>query len=558
MNSETSPATAIDELEGSLRQAVLEIRKQALPSDSLVRVIDRAIQLCSGPAPIRARSRWLRYCLAIGMAAAILAAAAFWLIAPGDTWAQVVKAVQMKPWIHAVMKTADDKDGRMIESWISFPREVSGTQFADGSAIFDDSKTKVRYEYLVDQGEAKESLIYREPLAPGLINMAKGFDEFFLGAMRGDKTLNPSFISGTDIVSQERRTLVENDRTWTDFDLVLRCDPRDQTIRMVLRVDPKTSLPASMKLVSLTEGRNRTDEMLFDYPDEDAGPRDIYGLGVPRAAKLVDRMPSSKLADVIAGVRASQDRFGSYFAVVIQTVDKDEPWQVPYAHLIWRNGRKWRFEHAFGSREKPPTRPDDNADTVAWWRARLRDFKFAPSLVSDGKTVWQEAKEDGKPMEKLWDLLGEGDGSPTNIARVSMLMPDLVGYHHEPDSGKDVEAKLVPAPPNSPPNSLVAELRYTDPKSRQPSTTRLWFDPAHSYILRRFEWFNFEAVRDDKSPSFAYSIDSIAQSPSGIWYPTCLREKFGESDKLTWFFVDFHAKLPDSLFKPEARTGEIE
>jgi hypothetical protein len=561
----------LDELQGSLRQAVIELRGVAIPADALPRVIDRAVKLPQQPSSLLRRRRWLRASAVLAVAAAVLIAAAAWLLVPHDTWAQVAKTVQAKPWIHSVAKTPD---GKRLEAWISFPRDVSGELFADGSAIFDDGKTKVRYEFQPGDGKDQQGVLTRQPLPQVVTKDASAFQNMFLGAMRGDKTLNLSSIFGAEILSQERRTVVENDKTWIDYDFILRVVVRDETIRIVFRVDPTTNLPASMKVSSLAvdpasaklagpSGRTTpTIEIAFDYPADDEGPRDIYDLRVPRTVKLVDRMPSTELADVISGIRASQDKFRSYFAVTVVTADESEVWQMPYVNLIWRNGKKWRVESAFTKGAKLPEKPEPNADMIAWWKKRVRDFDVVvPQLVSDGKTVWQVAREDGKPpMEKLWALSENDDGSPTNIARVHNLMPDLAGYHQNvPDSGRNVDARLLPAPPDSPPNCLLAEVRYTDPKSQQVSSmTRMWFDPAHSYLLRRSEWFNLVADRNQQSPSSAYSIDSIAQAPSGVWYPTRVREKFGDGDKLTWYFVDFNAKLPDSLFKPEPRTGDIE
>jgi hypothetical protein len=560
--------SALDELQGTLRQAVIELRGAAMPADALTRVIDRAVKLPQQPSSILGRRRWLRNSAVLAVAAAVLIAAAAWLLVPHDTWAQVAKAVQAKPWIHSVVKTPE---GKRLEAWISFSREVSGQTFADGSAVFDDGKTKVRYEFQPGEGKDQQGVLTRQPLPQVVTKDASAFQNMFLGAMRGDKTLNLSSIFGAETVSQERRTVVENDKTWIDYDFILRLVARDETIRIVFRVDPTTNLPALMKFSSLAvdpasaklagpSGRTTpTIEIAFDYPAEDTGPRDIYDLSVPRTVKLVDRMPSTELADVISGIRASQAKFRSYFAVTVVTVGESEVWKMPYVNLIWRNGKKWRFENAFAKGAKLPEKPEPNADMIAWWKKRVRDFDVVPRLVSDGKTVWQEAREDGKPMEKLWALSEDDDGSPTNIARVHNLMPDLAGYHHVPDSGRNVDARLLPAPPDSPPNCLLAEVRYTDPKSYQAfRMTRLWFDPAHSYLLRRSEYFDLKEDPEQKSPESAYSIDSIAQAPSGVWYPTSVREKFGDGDKLTWYFVDFNAKLPDSLFKPEARTGEIE
>jgi hypothetical protein len=572
MNSENDgdEHRTLDELQGSLRRAVIELRGVAIPADTLTRVIDRAVRLPHQRSWLLRLRRWTRYSAVLAAAAAVLIAAAAWLLAPRDTWAQVVKAVQMKPWIHSVAKTPD---GQRSEVWLSFSREVSGQTFADGSTLFDDGKTKVRYEFQPGEGKDQQGSLTRQPLPQVLTNNVLELQHMFLGAMRGDRTLNVPALFGMETVSQQRHSVVENDKTWIDYDFVLRVVTRDETIRLVFRVDPTTNLPASMNISSFagrpamgnvadpSDRTTPTIEMAFDYPAEDTGPRDIYDLGVPRTAKLVDRMPSTELADLISGIRASQAKVRSYFAVAVVSVGESEPWRMPSVNLIWRDGKKWRFEHAVAKHAKLPEKPQENADMVAWWKKRIKeDFDTAPRLVSDGKIVWEEATEDGKSMEKLWALYPEDDdGSPTNIGRVHNLMPDVVGYHHVPHSGRDADVRLVPVPQDGPPNCVLAEVRYTDPETHQASSmTRLWFDPAHSYLLRRLEVFNPKTDREEKSPDYWYSIDSMAKAPFGVWYPTCVREEFGDDDKLTWYFVDFNAKLPDSLFKPEPRTGDIE
>ena len=71
---------------------------------------------------------------------------------------------------------------------------------------------------------------------------------------------------------------------------------------------------------------------VLDYPEE--GPADIYALGVPRSAKIVDRVPKPDLARVIDGVKTSRQRFAdSYYAIVAETMDdprgrrSDKWWQ---------------------------------------------------------------------------------------------------------------------------------------------------------------------------------------------------------------------------------------
>ena len=60
-----------------------------------------------------------------------------------------------------------------------------------------------------------------------------------------------------------------------------------------------------------------TMQFIFSYPEK--GPVDVYALGVPRDAKLVDLVPPADLARVIDGIKASAERFGPYFTINVIT-----------------------------------------------------------------------------------------------------------------------------------------------------------------------------------------------------------------------------------------------
>jgi hypothetical protein len=570
MNDENfrQESRSADDLSGPLRQAVIELRGVVPPSEALARVIDRAIELPIVQPQTRPSRHWLRYSLAAAAAAAALVAFGVRLFAPSDTWAQVVKEVQMKPWIHGVAQLPDKKKW---ELWISFPREVSGDQFEGGSTLFDDWKTKVRYQYLLDQGETKGNTLYREPLPPALIKAGKDFEEMFLGAMRGDKNID-SALPGLETISREFRTVIENDKTWTEYDFVLRNVSRAETIRFVLRVDPKTNLPTSMKTSSLSGGITPTQEFTFDYPDEDAGPRDIYDLGVPRTAKLVDRMPSEDLAHVISAVHLGQQQFGSYFAIVAHCIgNSNQPWQAIQFDLVWRKGKKFRVEQAFIRTEKLPTRLADTTDFLTYWKDKLNapHNVFLPWRVCDGNVVWildsnqRPQVENGQLVQKWKEFhsVRNQDDFNTWVGCISMeTMPDVMAYGVPPIPAENQEVKLLNGSDDGPAGCVLAEIRQTREQPNAYHLCRYWYDPLHADVMRKFEYGDLRPLNKDALAKDIYESESIAQTPSGVWYPTCIHRVTGpkpEDGYYLWYFVDFHAKLPDSLFKPEPRTGEI-
>jgi hypothetical protein len=565
-------SSSSDELSGPLRQAVIELRGVVPPSETLARVIDRAIELPTVRPPMPPSRRWLRYSLAAAAAAAVLIAFGMRLFAPSDTWAQVVKEVQMKPWIHCVVQLLDGK----MEEWISFPREVGAVRSSGNWALFDDGKAKVRYEFQPGANEDKQGTLTRAPLPSIVTTEMRKSEDLFLRVLGGERRLDAP-VPNMETISNDRRTVLENDKTWIEYEFVLRSISRDETIRSVLRVDPKTNLPASMKLSSLSGGPTKTQETAIDYPDENAGPRDIYDLGVPRTATLVDRMPSTKLADVVSAIRAGQRKFGSYFAVVAHTLGRDsKPWEALELELVWRNGKKFRVESVLLLPQKPPERPAVETDMMAWWKERVKSAPIIPQRVCDGKIVWigevvdkilQPNQHAVKTTWKQFGGVNDGDDFNTWVGCVSIgTMPDVMAYGFPPAPSGTREVKLLENPPDGPAGCILAEVRSTH---RSPGTyhrTRNWYDPSCSYVMRKFEIGDLQPINGEPPNTDTYEVETLAKTPPGIWYPTCIRRtvKFEgkaapapQDESCFWYFVDFDAKLPDSLFKPEARTGEF-
>jgi hypothetical protein len=482
------------------------------------------------------------------------------LVVPCDTAAEVIKAVQTRPWIHGLQKLPD---GSQREMWMSPAREVYGMRFGDGSAIFDDATTKTRSQYLLEQGDKKEFTLYRVPLLPAIAATAKQYEMLFQALMRGDMSPDLSW----PMLSCEYRTVTEADEAWVEFEFLLRhC--RDETSRCVIRIDSKTKLPASMRILSKSD-QPLLPEIVFDYPDENAGPRDVYDLGVPRTAKVVDRMPSAKLAEIFAAVREGQRRFGPYFAVVAHTHGrKAKPWQAVQLDLVWRKGVKFRIETASLSPERwPPEEPPADANMIAWWVERLKTALIIPQRVCDGKVVWigetAHAPIDGKQQQvpvtwrRFRGVSGDDDFNSWVGCVSTATMPDVMAYGHTPDSSPWHEVVLLENPAEGPASCLLAETRLTREEDNAYHLTRNWFDPRHAYVMRRIEVSDLRSKEDNVGKWDAYDVEKIEQAPSGVWYPTCVRRSYGPKpvgEQYFWFFVDFRAQLPDSLFMPDART----
>jgi hypothetical protein len=346
---------------------------------------------------------------------------------------------------------------------------------------------------------------------------------------------------------------------------------------------------------------------VLDYPED--GPADIYALGVPRPAKIVDSVPKPDLARVIDGVRASRQRFAdSYYAIVADTMgapmigQSDKWWQAASLHQVWCKGDCWRVERGYPrnmqytrvyapvaatseDRTKPPAPvaapsrdhgtqiepPGEGVDKMAWWKEHLKDFDFEPSGVCDGKAIYApKMATPGQPITQenaVWERFNKINpdvGRLPNAASfgpASNVMPEYYAYSvgiGQPY--RDTVAELDPHPSESPTGTLLLKYRQqgTDPNAI--SNCRYWVDPARSYITLRYELG--KAVETKEGPDAewpdTYVMEEFAQAPSGIWYAAVVRRlcpgKMTSPDKrvsMVWrFFVDFKTDMPDTLFKP--------
>ena len=117
------------------------------------RAVDRAA--CIALPVVRPNHRPMRRAV-IGVAAATAACLALglWLSRPTNLWAEVVSAVQAKPWIHGINRGS--KAEATDEFWISMTGGDIAFRAA-GESVFSDSHSRIDYRY-----EQKTKTLYRD------------------------------------------------------------------------------------------------------------------------------------------------------------------------------------------------------------------------------------------------------------------------------------------------------------------------------------------------------------------------------------------------------------
>jgi hypothetical protein len=498
-----------------------------------------------------------------------------WSLRPRTSFADVATAALKLPWIHV---TTTHSNGESNETWYSPSKGVSAGR-DKGWTEYHDHRLKVYYSYHTEEG-----VLYRVPessprrmsesmtaILPLLLQEERLVEAplermEFLGPLREEMKL----------VSQALRRVEDGDRQWLEFDLKVHY--RESPMRMLFRVDPDTKLPQLCRFEGRWEGKRVVSEKRFDYPD--TGPKDVYALGVPDSAKLVDRVPSEDIERILKTIRAGRDRMDDYRAMVVVTYTENQEWWLDWPLIMYRKGDKFRADSIWRGERNEVEKPADDEDMTAWWRRRVRDFDYIPTYL-----IQPDADGLGtvRSMNFDYDYVTNNEGHITQaklkaVNEWTSLPPPGENYPPywswrpefacRPPLGvpnQHMEPVLELNPTTGPPDTVLLHVRVSgrrpqatpDPKEdrsiQQPDVTRFWLDPARDYAVKR--WDTLSAGEQGEEVVMSSNvIEKMEQSPQGIWYAsqvrsTSRRPSGEESVQVVRIYVDFDAELPGALFE---------
>jgi hypothetical protein len=504
-------------------------------------------------------------------AAAAVAATIGFMIRPQTSFADVAAEVFKQPWIHVQITSPDGNKG---ESWCSPSKEITAWRFHD-SIEYRDYRLHVYHSY-----DLKEQVLYRgpdlsrhpidtfEPMVMALTVLAKE-------DRPADKPLEHLGFLGVDtmkwrVLDQQVEKVSEDGRAWLDYRMTVADPKLDQPIRLLFRVDVTNRLPRMCRIEGQWNGKPATSETRFDYPEK--GPGDVYDLGVPKTAKLVDRLPSHDIQKILEALRAGRERMDNYRAVFVQHQEPtDYSWWCDLPMTFYRKGDKFRADYVRGWKGDIDAveRPQEGEDLGKWWRKRVEFFRWYPQYVVRGSIVYTTELKKHPNGSNAEDIAAVAKHD-INAKAGEVFPPD---YSMRPEfacrpplgiGGQHFDPVLDTNPTDGPPGCILLKVGHTTKKNRindkglgLPDEQRFWLDPKRDYIVMRWDM----VVRDEDGEETIYESDTmeeVAKSPQGVWYVKQLRRQSPSRrtnddflDQVYHIYVDFDVDLPDSFFDPQ-------
>jgi hypothetical protein len=463
--------------------------------------------------------------VAAGLAAAVLGVL---FVASGnqDAWGQVAKAMRTKPWVRwtfRVPKGVPVPAGfQAPEGWFSAEKKVFAGR-ANQSVHYVDLAAHETYDYL-----PRTSTLHRS-LPSDVDNVEAGHFETLLRLVsEWDRALKVP-DSPIRIVGRTRRDVREGNRRWTEYTFACRDTRRTlEDYRVTFRVDPETQLAVEMRSTEKYSSDDPTVERAYaiDYPE--AGPADVYALGVPSDAKVIDRRRARTRdgkeikAFLEAYVQARSKPLEPFTATVLSSAPRKD-----FSDVLWafrgrdsREGEKAEevdFEQLTGLRKQlwsGKVSIPKGTSPEAWWRGQVEGMKF-------------------KPMQRGGELLPHRVGYPR----------ELLTLGTSPIDNPDCRVTLDRKPVSGPPGTVLLRIRTETTVGF--NDCFFWIAPGRDYMVLRHEiHFSRDHAAWNNSTQI---IDKVEKSPGGRWYAAAVR--FGR--------IERHGDdLPAKVVPATAATGK--
>jgi len=430
-----------------------------------------------------------------------------------------------KGWVHLTidrLPKVKDKEAPKVKSWVEHFNTADGTEFR---VVEFEGRRRIT-SYVPSRGEQIEYNSKTDEIRIGVIhpNIANALGE-------KKPTLTHLFDSlrqatGTDAFEIKRTREGKYDRF--DIRLADDADKSDKLLRnwkdKTVWVDPATKLIHKVKFAGPAGG-----EFVVTYGEPII--KDIYDLGVPRDAKVIDNRPKPNVKAVLDRTEARIEKgFGDCVAVLTETLIESggKPNNESRSlQLFIQNGNAWLFNrYAVGDRvsrvpviKQPAGWPTPTADSALQsTRSALPEFFF----VTDGKRAWQGYYND---TTRSYDGLGELKGKFSQIPQkgqfslAAEIWPtrDKLQFHRPV-----TKVELLTAPDRPGQVALYASVspsQYEDPESGRREQTR-WIDPGRDDMPMEYIQVTYQP--DGKTVWFRTEVRYLdhAQLPNGQWYPT--------------------------------------
>ena len=515
-------------------------------------------------------------------------------VSPVYALEQSLEAMKNVTWMHAVPDSIMAGGETVFgETWLSVTEGIGAIKREDGSAEIVDYVNNESYSYDPAAGTITLTLISDADVSDRTNSYSEYFDNIIDNiSMRNDVEITTT----TEVQNGEKVKVVEVvvPIGKTQNDMIA------EKWRFVM--DEKSYLPIRMQLQGCKADGKIVGifDSVFDYPS--SGPMDIYQLGAPKNAKIIDKRVEIDVQTILDNYKiARENKPSQYTAIVIFTNFYDDSVGiVEEATIYYVDGNKYRSEklsissnimdsQSKGRLNLASEMGDSLESMLNWWTKRehlsrriatMYDGAYEYRVRSDASPLSGEFQDNAKVKKYRMK-----NSRPPNIFEMYSGAGYLLNLRHGDNS-------VITLAENdySKQNNLICLHRLDEGRAGSPLGRRYkslcYIDQDKDYVCRRIEDYIIlgkvrELRRNDpesfliKKPDLSLEktqvtvkeVTELGQSEQGRWYPkkvehrtTTQREngRVQENGAIFTIYLDTVSEFPEGVFDPEAFSEYLE
>jgi len=470
----------------------------------------------------------------------------------GIALGQIIENMKKMPWMVMVTK---GPEGVVAEQWLCFDREYWIAKIADGTITSYDYAKRAQYKY--DPSSKTVTIDYLSQDIPHFISSPQAVLESLF-----EQVTEQATKPGTEITheaGQYKGRKVEIHK--------LAFSVNELNHRTQLFVDIQRNLLIRM-LGSSTDSDGKVvirGELEFEYPEK--GPSNIYDLGVPKSATVMNNLPPENVLEVLSKYQFHREN-GPDRYIAIVTIGAQG------TRIIYRDGDLLRTE--FYGYRNPNTwrenrkRIESNFDSLWEWWTDDNNSELTQVYLSDGKYGYYSYGLPDKIRSYRVDRRNPGHEALDTIGWPILtysIQPDTEAKVSETDYSREnglICIEFVRPGKVSQENTVTLpsrKLYYLDPKSdyicvRQESLRQrdiIWKDKDNSWL----EGIDPNEIPPDELPQIREVIE-VAKTKAGQCYPKRMARYSDDGTPreekrmlIPTVYLQTDPQFPDGIFDPD-------
>jgi len=420
---------------------------------------------------------------------------------------QIIKNMQQVDWIYVLKENL--KEGYIREQiWASRNQEILiGREFSGSTGLFD-FRSKRQYLYYPHQNTVEISRVETDfPLM---------YEQMLSSHLYMDKILEQYSKEDAYVITQKgtyngRKALIYK------FEIALSDGVAEISTWVV---DTDTYLPIINEIRRVTsEGKlHQSYRYAFDYPK--TGPTDIYDLGVPRDAKVIDKTPENDLVQFLDTYHENAEQAVPRYTAIVKVHGRPEM-------LEYRDGPRCRFQRY------------DLAIKGYEWQNNRDMYLEQIGNTFDSTYNWLMKTD----VIRCMDIYLHNDESFFKIGRMEIEEGKSPSRQRHPSTPSDNLKGL--GWPRIRYEGVLTEDDYSSKNGLiciQQASSKRYVDPNRGYLCVMHEY----TIKDRQ----VQRIVEPAQTKSGRWYPKSVR--ISGSKPSTTVLIDDAPDFPENIFSPES------